>query len=175
MIKKYTTLIVVILIFGCQHLNKKNTIISYDFKIKLLNYIKNNPIIFNETHFLDLKFPHPSYNIYFYKTKLDTIVVIKLSSHMSSFMPYIKRQNENNIINSELKSIGCFFIDKNPIIVFDSKNYSKNIFNKKGLKQKIPDSLRFTTDKINRHLKSKTKYYKVTGDTLIDIELEVIK
>ena len=35
--------------------------------------------------------------------------------------------------------------------------------------------LKFTVDKINRHLKSKTEYYKIVGDNLIGIELEEIK
>ncbi|MCF6350194.1 MAG: hypothetical protein L3J23_04070 [Flavobacteriaceae bacterium] len=172
--KKISFIIIIFIFSTC--LNKKDKIIlNSKFKSVLISYIKETPIK-DQLEIFDDKISYPSYHLFFEQKNMDTILAIKLLPHLASFNLINFMTNIDSAqIFSKITPIGYFFIDKNPIIIFDSNNYSKNIFNKKELKQKIPDSLKFTTNKINMHLKSKTKYYKVTGDTLIDIELDIIK
>lgn len=168
--------IIIIFIFSTCLSKEDKIILNNKFKSTLISYIKKNPIKDVHLEIFDTEIPYSSYHIYFEQKNMDTIFAIKLLPHLASFsLINFMSNTDSTQIFPKITPIGYFFIDKNPIIVFDSNNYSKNIFDKKELKQKIPDSLKFTTDKINRHLKSKTEYYKIVGDNLIGIELEEIK
>lgn len=157
--KKYFLIIVIFIFFSC--INKKDEIILNDkFKYMLNSYIKKNPIrglkIFGE------EIAYPSYHVFFEKKNSDTIFAIKLLPHFTPFNLIDYNENiDSTQIFPEINPIGYFYINKNPIIIFDSNNYSKKVINIDILIKEIPDSLKFTVDKLNIHLKNQTEYFKL--------------
>ncbi|WP_159948932.1 hypothetical protein [Polaribacter septentrionalilitoris] len=142
---------------------KNEVIINADFEQFLENYIKKNPI----PKYLALKgqgkFATPSYQLYFWKKGLDSIVQVRLNPfvfHFNQLNSSISK-DENEIIVKENPE-GYFKFRQNLIVVFDKNNYGINILHRNKLINKIPDSLEWDFDKQNNHFKNKSSYFNIS-------------
>lgn len=161
------------MMYSCQ--NKENKVVlNKDFEFKLMNYIQNNPIENNNPKkIFGKEVPRPIYQVFFKKKNLDTIIAIKLVPHL---IPFSVFDNENSKEDSdllpEIDYNGYFLINKIPIVVFDTNDYSKDIIKKENLKSPLPDVYKFEIGKVNNHIKSKTNYFKLLNGKLEGISDE---
>ncbi|WP_157812202.1 hypothetical protein [Polaribacter sp. ALD11] len=160
-IEKALLILIILLISSC---NLKNeVIINADFEQFLEDYIKKNPIPKYLETTEDRKSATPSYNLYFWKKGLDSIIEIRLNPFLVSFNPLNSSINEGNEeIITEENPDGYFIFKQNAIVVFDENNYGINIINKSNLINKIPDSLKWDFEKLNNHISNKPNYYNIS-------------
>ncbi|WP_136438100.1 hypothetical protein [Tenacibaculum maritimum] len=146
-------------LFGCNNKEKK-VILNDEFRRNISNYIDKNPI---RVSMKGKKISYPSYHIYFDKKENDTVFAIKLMPHLTPFnLLKYHETKDTSMFFSEIKPKGYFlFKPKVPVVVFDDESYSKNVIDGKMLKKEIPDSLVFSTEKDNLHIKSNMEFFKV--------------
>lgn len=172
-------IVILFLIFlSCKNSKDKDEIIiNQNLKEILINYSDKYPLrlIRNTSFKSDVFEPCPSYHIFFDKVKSDTIMSIKLLPHLVDFNPInFERDVYDSIIYSSVNSSGFFITDAKPVIIFDVKNYSKNLILKDKLMKNIPDTLKWNYGKLNKHINSKTEYYKVSKSGFKKIDWEEI-
>jgi hypothetical protein len=172
MMKKIIILFFVAAVCGCQ--NKENKVIlNKGFKTKLMNYIQKNPIESSPNEIFGKEIPKPIYQVFFEKRNLDTIITIKLVPHLIPFSVLDNQKKKDSLeFSSEIDCSGHFLINKIPVVVFDSNGYSKDIIIRENLKNPLPDIYKFEIGKINKHLKSRANYYKLSNNNLEDISID---
>ena len=168
-IEKGFLILLTICISSCS-LNDK-VIINADFKQSLENYIEKNPIPESLKLNKDGKSATPSYNLYFWKKGLDSIIEIRLNPFLVSFNPLnLSINKEGEEIITEENPDGYFKFKENVIIVFDKNNYGIKVINKNNLIKKIPDSLKWNFEKHNNHIRNKPNHYNISKQKIEIIE-----
>ncbi|MCD8406204.1 hypothetical protein LNI91_11695 [Tenacibaculum dicentrarchi] len=137
-----------------------------------MNYIQNNTIESSPNEIFGKKVPRPIYQVFFEKRNLDTIIAIKLVPHLIPFSVLDNEKMKDSMeFSSEIDYNGYFLINKTPVVVFDSNDYSKDVIVRGNLKKSLPDVYKFEVGKINKHLKNKTNYYKLSDNKLESISI----
>jgi hypothetical protein len=164
--RKILLLLMVITINSCK---EKDIVINNSLRKELNDYIKSNPVKnpLKDTLLLDKETPKQLYQIFFDKDNLDTIMAIKLVSHLNPFsiINFQKAKDSSDVI-VEMDYKGYFLIDDTPIVVFDQNNYSKNLINENSLKNPLPNDFIFEIGKINSHVNSKAIFYRLINNKL---------
>ena len=168
-IEKVFLILLTIWISSCTLNNK--VIINAEFQQYLENYIEKNPIPESLKLNKNRKFATPSYNLYFWKKGLDSIIEVILNPFLVRFNPLNSSFDKNGekIIIEENPN-GYFIFKENAIVVFDKNNYGINVINKNSLIKEIPDSLKWNFEKYNNHIRNKPNYYNISKQKIEIIE-----
>tara|TARA_Y100000034_G_scaffold132010_1_gene194017 strand:+ start:9963 stop:10439 length:477 start_codon:yes stop_codon:yes gene_type:complete len=151
-------LLFIILYSSCT--KNKEIILDEKLKKELSEYILKNPIVKKNSELLDVKFPYPSYHIYFNNKSSDTILELKLSPFVNGFSEFYTEYNsEGEKLYFDYTPNGFFIYEGNPVIVINGANKINKQININGLTKKIPDSLKWELGMPNIHLNVKSEYY----------------
>lgn len=160
--KNFLIALLISLSFSCSNKEEKN-ILDNKLEKLIVDYINENPI--NDVEFIKV-LPQSSYQIFFDKVDKDTVFAIKLLPHLTSFN-IIDFYTKKDSLIYEIRPKGIFYIKKNPIIFFDTGNYSKYMINSKRTSKNIPNN--FKSNEFNAHLKSKMENYRLLNGTFIKV------
>ncbi len=153
--------------FNCKK-KSDNIILNENIKLKLIEYINENPIKKDFPY----KVSKSIYQIYIDRINLDTIIAFKLTPHLDLFsIIEYQTKTDTSTVFSQVRNTRFFYMEKYPIVLLDAKDYSKFILNHNKAKKEVPDEFKFKNYKYIIHLRSDTKFYKLTKDKLKEIDI----